>query len=255
MTGFLSRLGRNRKQRTHIWSAVVVAAGTASRMEGIDKISPRWGTSRSWYIPCGSLRSVLTSPRWWWSPGRTCWWRSAACAGSLPWRRSPRWSWAAKSGSTPSRPDWRRCGRTPELIAIHDGARPLLPPEVLKEALDRGAATGAAAPAIPVTDTVKRAEGGVAQGDAGPLHPVCRPNASSVSGGPDPGCYPPGGGGGGGAHRRLRCGGAAGHEGLPHPGEPGKSQAGPPPLTWWWGRPFWTQERGENCDAAHWTRL
>lgn len=50
-----------------------------------------------------------------------------------------------------------------ELIAIHDGARPLLPPEVLKEALDRGAATGAAAPAIPVTDTVKRAEGGVAQ--------------------------------------------------------------------------------------------
>ena len=38
MTGFLSRLGRNRKQRTHIWSAVVVAAGTASRMEGIDKI-------------------------------------------------------------------------------------------------------------------------------------------------------------------------------------------------------------------------
>ena len=49
------------------------------------------------------------------------------------------------------------------LIAIDDGARPLLPPEVLKEALDRGAATGAAAPAIPVTDTVKRAEGGVAQ--------------------------------------------------------------------------------------------
>ena len=50
-----------------------------------------------------------------------------------------------------------------ELIAIHDGARPLLPPEVLQEVLDRGTATGAAAPAIPVTDTVKRAEGGVAQ--------------------------------------------------------------------------------------------
>ena len=38
MTGFLSRLSRNRKQKAHICSAVVVAAGTASRMEGIDKI-------------------------------------------------------------------------------------------------------------------------------------------------------------------------------------------------------------------------
>ena len=35
--------------------------------------------------------------------------------------------------------------------------------QFIQEALDRGAATGAAAPAIPVTDTVKRAEGGVAQ--------------------------------------------------------------------------------------------
>ena len=36
MAGLLSRLGR--KKSVHIWSAVVVAAGSARRMEGIDKV-------------------------------------------------------------------------------------------------------------------------------------------------------------------------------------------------------------------------
>ena len=49
-----------------------------------------------------------------------------------------------------------------ELIAIHDGARPLLPPDVLEEVLQTAARTGAAAPAVPVTDTVKRAQDGLA---------------------------------------------------------------------------------------------
>ena len=49
-----------------------------------------------------------------------------------------------------------------ELIAIHDGARPLLRQEVLEGAILMAQRTGAAAPAIPLTDTVKRVEGGQA---------------------------------------------------------------------------------------------
>ena len=48
-----------------------------------------------------------------------------------------------------------------DLIAIHDGARPLAPQQVLEEVVERAAETGAAAPAIPVTDTVKRAREGL----------------------------------------------------------------------------------------------
>ena len=48
------------------------------------------------------------------------------------------------------------------LIAIHDGARPLVSQEVLCQAIEKAAVTGAAAPAVPVTDTVKRAEDGLA---------------------------------------------------------------------------------------------
>lgn len=48
-----------------------------------------------------------------------------------------------------------------ELIAIQDGARPLLTPEVLEKAILTAAKCGAAAPAVPVKDTIKRAAGGV----------------------------------------------------------------------------------------------
>ena len=48
-----------------------------------------------------------------------------------------------------------------ELIAIQDGARPLLTPEVLEETILTAAKCGAAAPAVPVKDTIKRAVGGI----------------------------------------------------------------------------------------------
>jgi 2-C-methyl-D-erythritol 4-phosphate cytidylyltransferase len=50
-----------------------------------------------------------------------------------------------------------------ELIAIHDGARPFVSQTLLAEVLEEGARSGAAAPAIPVKDTIKRAEDGVVQ--------------------------------------------------------------------------------------------
>ena len=48
-----------------------------------------------------------------------------------------------------------------ELIAIHDGARPLVTQEIIRDAVTRAALTGAAAPAIPLTDTIKRTEDGL----------------------------------------------------------------------------------------------
>ena len=49
------------------------------------------------------------------------------------------------------------------LIAVHDGARPFVTQEVLEEVIRKAAVCGAAAPAIPVTDTVKRARDGVVE--------------------------------------------------------------------------------------------
>lgn len=57
----------------------------------------------------------------------------------------------------------REASPSAELIAIHDGARPFVTEEVLEEVLAAAAQCGAAAPAVPVTDTVKRASGGMVE--------------------------------------------------------------------------------------------
>lgn len=48
-----------------------------------------------------------------------------------------------------------------KLIGIHDGARPFVSDLVMERVVDQAAQTGAAAPAIPVQDTVKVAHNGV----------------------------------------------------------------------------------------------
>lgn len=48
-----------------------------------------------------------------------------------------------------------------DYVAIHDAARPFVSPQVIAEALEAAYETGAAAPAVPVKDTVKRAEHGL----------------------------------------------------------------------------------------------
>ena len=51
------------------------------------------------------------------------------------------------------------CDRGTELIAIHDGARPLVRPDMIDEMIRLGGTTHAVAPAIPMKDTVKIADG------------------------------------------------------------------------------------------------
>ncbi len=45
-----------------------------------------------------------------------------------------------------------------DLILVHDGARPLVTPEIVRAAIDAAGADGAAVVAIPVTDTIKSAD-------------------------------------------------------------------------------------------------
>ena len=60
-------------------------------------------------------------------------------------------------------------GDSCELLAVHDGARPLILPEQVDDMVRLGQQTYAAAPALPVTDTVKVAD--MAGGGGGPPGP------------------------------------------------------------------------------------
>ena len=55
------------------------------------------------------------------------------------------------------------CDKKAKLIAIHDGARPFVTVQVIEDAIAQAAVNGAAAPAVPVKDTVKEARGGIVE--------------------------------------------------------------------------------------------
>ena len=69
------------------------------------------------------------------------------------------------------------CDPKARLIAIHDGARPFVTVQVIEDAVAQAAVNGAAAPAVPVKDTVKTARGGVVDQtlDRGLLYAVQTP--------------------------------------------------------------------------------
>ena len=160
MAGLLSRLGR--KKSVHIWSAVVVAAGSARRMEGIDKVLTTLGelpvlvhTLRV-FQQCPDIAEIIVVTRedLMVEVGSICQDFALTKVRKVIKGGKERIH-SVQAGLSEVRED-------AELIAIHDGARPLLPPDVLEEALHRAAQTGAAAPAVPITDTVKRSENGLA---------------------------------------------------------------------------------------------
>ena len=55
------------------------------------------------------------------------------------------------------------CDRKARLIAIHDGARPFVSVQVIEDAVAQAAVNGAAAPAVPVKDTIKSARDGIVE--------------------------------------------------------------------------------------------
>ena len=152
---------REREEAAPFCSAVIVAAGQASRMEGIDKIlCPMGGEPLLLYAlePFQASELVdeiviVTREDLMVPIGTLC-----SQRGITKVRR------VVKGGDSRTESVLAGLGETaPEadLIAIHDGARPFLSLEVMEVAIATARARGAAAPAIPVKDTIKVAQDGV----------------------------------------------------------------------------------------------
>lgn len=162
MAGLLSLLQKKKKKSNPVCSVVVVAAGSARRMEGIDKILTPLGElpvlvhTLYCFQDCDMVSEVVIVTRE----------DLLVTVGSLCKQYGmSKVTKVIKGGA--ERIDSVRAGiaevrSDADVIAIHDGARPLLPEPVLREVLKKGLETGAAAPALPMTDTIKRAEGSLA---------------------------------------------------------------------------------------------
>ena len=139
--------------------AVIVAAGSASRMKGIDKILADLGgepvirrTVRQ-FQECDAVSEIVIVT----SEDRILPIREA-CAGL------DKVTAVVAGGKT--RPESVANGLNAlsekvKLAAIHDGARPLVTWQVIDRAIRAANTYGAAAPAIPVKDTIKVVKGGI----------------------------------------------------------------------------------------------
>ena len=163
MAGFLKRLLGREAEKTLRCGAVVPAAGSSSRMGGQDKILlPLDGVP----VLIRTLRAlessaliteiiVVTREDLIVPISQLC--RDAALS---------KVSKVVIGGSGRAESVLRGIRALPEeteLIAIHDGARPLVTTEVIDQAITMAAQRGAAAPAVPVKDTVKKAHDGLVE--------------------------------------------------------------------------------------------
>ena len=158
MAGLLSRL---RKKPAEVrCSALVVAAGSARRMEGIDKVLAPLGElpvlvhTLYAFQDCPLIDQVVVVTRedLLLEVGRLC--------QDFALHKVTKVVVGGRERIHSVQAGLRELPPDAPLIAIHDGARPLVSQRVLEETIRRAAATGAAAPALPVTDTIKRGEEG-----------------------------------------------------------------------------------------------
>lgn len=141
--------------------AVIVAAGSASRMGGIDKVmAPLGGTpmvarTAAAFQNCDAIAEIVIVTR----PDliRPI---SALCAGMDKVRA------VVAGGSSRQESVWQGLNALSEdiqLAAIHDGARPLVSNLVIDRTVRAANSYGAAAPAVPVKDTIKVVKGGMVE--------------------------------------------------------------------------------------------
>ena len=159
--GIFDRFKKNKEQQL-LCSAVVVAAGSSTRM-GMDKIMlPLGGVP----VIVRSIRAleqapgvgeiiVVTREDLLVPIGQLC--QDYALTKVKKIIRG------GKTRTESVRLGTLEVSREAQVIAVHDGARPLVTVDVIEEAIARAVACGAAAPAVPVKDTIKVAVKGVVE--------------------------------------------------------------------------------------------
>ena len=139
--------------------AVIVAAGTASRMGGIDKVmaplqgEPMIARTVRTFQNCDAISEIVIVTR-----------EDLIVPITNLCREMPKVKAVVRGGK--SRQESVGLGLNTlsnkvKLVAVHDGARPLITWEVIDRAVRAANSYGAAAPAIPVKDTIKVVEGRV----------------------------------------------------------------------------------------------
>lgn len=138
-------------------AALIVAAGRGTRMGRLDKcallLNGRSLLSYSVATFAALVDTVIVV-----APDRVASWKTTAATEGWPSHTPIVAGGETRQDSVRAGLDALTGGTTADVIAIHDGARPLVTAELVQRCLEQGYAVGAASAATPVTDTIKRAE-------------------------------------------------------------------------------------------------
>ncbi len=154
------RLGKKKSEGKGLVSAVIVAAGSSSRMGGGDKLTAPLGDST---VIAHTLRAFQASPdvteivlvlR----KGA----EKPALAGASGCDKLGRIVHGGDTRTASAYAGVMACDPKAEIILIHDGARPLVTGEVIRRAVEGARKYGAAVPVTAVTDTIKVGKDGFA---------------------------------------------------------------------------------------------
>ncbi len=139
--------------------AVIVAAGTASRMGGIDKVMAPLGgepmilrTVRT-FQNCDAIREIVIVTR------QDLLVQIMELCAAYDKVRAVVVGGASRQASVQA--GLNVLSKKVRLVAVHDGARPLVSDQVIDRTVRAANSYHAAAPAVPVKDTVKVVKGGV----------------------------------------------------------------------------------------------
>lgn len=139
--------------------AVIVAAGNASRMQGIDKVmasisgEPMVRRTVSAFQNCSAIREIVVVTR------EDLLMSVTGLCKDFPKVRAV--VVGGKDRQESVELGMNALSEKVKLVAIHDGARPLVTDAVIDRAIRAANSYGAAAPAVPVKDTIKTVQGGV----------------------------------------------------------------------------------------------
>ncbi len=140
--------------------AVIVAAGSSRRMGGENKLllplcgKPVLAHTMAAFQACSAVRDIVLVCR----EQDMEVYRTLAEANGIT-----KLCTLTRGGDTRTESVLAGVSAAPEscaLVAVHDGARPLVSDKVITQAVTEAAKSGAAAPVVPVKDSIKRIENG-----------------------------------------------------------------------------------------------
>ncbi len=159
--GFLQKLLGKVKTGGERCAAVIVAAGSATRMDGIDKIlTPLGGEplllrAMEPFQASSMVDEIVVVARED---------RMAEIGALCSKNGMDKVKRVVKGGDSRTDSVWagvRAVSGSAGYIAVHDGARPFVTREIVEKTIRTAISRSAAAPAVPVKDTIKYAEDGV----------------------------------------------------------------------------------------------